>query len=386
MEKPQGWDEGVVKEAPPGWDQSTPATEPSPMSKVEGASPWAMGEMPTAKETKPFVRAGAQLLAGIPTSLAASPIAGGAAATLAGIGVDALYGDMGSPGGYAAEGLLNAVVPAGVAKGLDYFGKGAIRSALKIPPTQITREGANQVVDTMVKENLRVGAKGMEKGRGIVSDIEDALSKVINKSGSSVKVADVVKVMEAQKARFADSLHADKANAVIDDVIAKFTNHANVVNGRIPIDKAQAMKKATYQDLQDFYRNTEQLTPKKRISTNAESVAMAAEAQGLRAQIMSDPTIPQEATDWLKRESNVLGALKWIQRRANVAANMDPITFNDVLVGGLIHQGVPAAVAIRFVRMPAVMSQIGIWMAKAAPKAAVPLQAGTIGTQNLLSP
>ena len=100
---------------------------------------------------------------------------------------------------------------------------------------------------------------------------------------------------------------------------------------------------------------------------------------------MSDPTVPKEASTWLSREANVVNAMRWIERRANVAANLDPITFNDVLLGGLIREGVPAAIGIRILRAPAVQSQLGIWMAKSAPLRQ-PLQSGAIATKNLLSP
>jgi len=371
------------------FDEITPSItspEPSPMSPVEGASPWAMGEMPTAKETKPYVRGAAQMAVGLPASIAGSPIAGGAAATLAGMGVDALYGDMGSAGGYAAEGLLNAVVPAAAAKGLDYFGKGAIRSALKIPPTQISREGADKVVGTIIKENMRVGAGGVTKGKAIIKSMENDMDSALRSSGSKIAVDDVVSVIEAQKPRFANTDDPQAAYDILDGIADKLRSHPNVQNGMIPIDKAQLMKKELYKKLDGFYRNLSKLEPAKAESGRIASIGLASEAEGMREAILADPTIPKEAADWLSREGNVINALRWIKRRANVASNMDPITFNDVLLGGLIREGVPAAIAVRIFRTPAIMSQIGIGMAKASPKAPIPIQAGTIAAQNLLRP
>jgi hypothetical protein len=345
-----------------------------------------MGEMPTAKETKPYVRGAAQMAVGLPASIAGSPIAGGAAATLAGMGVDALYGDMGSAGGYAAEGLLNAVVPAAAAKGLDYFGKGAIRSALKIPPTQISREGADKVVGTIIKENMRVGAGGVTKGKAIIKSMENDMDSALRSSGSKIAVDDVVSVIEAQKPRFANTDDPQAAYDILDGIADKLRSHPNVQNGMIPIDKAQLMKKELYKKLDGFYRNLSKLEPAKAESGRIASIGLASEAEGMREAILADPTIPKEAADWLAREGNVINALRWIKRRANVASNMDPITFNDVLLGGLIREGVPAAIAVRIFRTPAIMSQIGIGMAKASPKAPIPIQAGTIAAQNLLRP
>jgi hypothetical protein len=67
---------------------------------------------------------------------------------------------------------------------------------------------------------------------------------------------------------------------------------------------------------------------------------------------------------------------------------MDPITFNDVLLGGLIREGVPAAIAVRIFRSPAILSQAGIGMAKGGKYAGKALRTGTalaIPRQNLLS-
>jgi hypothetical protein len=361
-----------------------PAQEPSPISPVEGASPWPVGSVPTAREMKPYVRGAAQMAVGLPTSIAASPLAGGAAATLAGIGVDAAYGDIGTPGGYAVEGLLNTVLPAGTAKLLDRFGRGAVRSALKIPPTQISAPAAERVVDTAIKENLRVGAGGVAKAEKIIQGVEKQLDDILSKSGSTIDSVKFVQAIDDIRPKVKFSSDPVAANAVLDDVANLAMNHPEVVNGKIPIHAAQQLKKGLYQELKGFYGNMQSLAPKSAIAASTESVGKAAWANSLRNEIMSDPTIPKEATDWLQREANVVNALQWIKRRSNVAANMDPITFNDVLLGGLLREGVPYAVAVRFARSPAVLSQVGIWMAKASPKAAAPLQAGVIGATNLL--
>jgi hypothetical protein len=341
--------------------------------------------MPTGKEMKPYVRGAAQMAVGLPTTLAASPIAGGAAATLAGMGVDALYGDMKSPGGYAVEGLLNTVIPAGASKGLELMGRGAVRSALKIPPTLISPKSAEKVVDTVIKENLRVGSGGVAKAEKIIQRVENDLNDVLAKSGSEIDTVKFVKALDDIRIKFKYSSDPAAANSVLDEVANLAMNHPEVVNGKIPIAAAQQLKKGLYQELKGFYRNLQSLAPKSAIAASTESVGKAAWAKSIREEVMSDPTIPKEATEWLKREANIIHALEWIKRRSNVASNMDPITFNDVLIGGMLKQGIPYAVAVRFARSPKYLSQMGIWMSKAAPKVSVPLQSGLIGAQNLLS-
>lgn len=389
-----------------------PDNTPPPSSDVMGASPWQGGETPAPKEAfkamESTVRAGLQmggqaaggaggaLLGSVPGAIAGET-AGYVAGDYAG---DLLYGGTDkSLAQRAGEGLAFSVVPRGLIAGAEYLGKGAVRSALKIPPTLANEKTAKSAVDTIIKNNMRVGDSGVAKGKEIVRGIEDDLNRVLSSSNSMVQVKDVVYVMESQKARFANSSDPAMANGIIDRVIAKFMNHPNVeglqiasvgkgvpvpVAGEIPIAKAQLMKKELYRELDAFYKNAQSLTPKMAAATNRESVALASEAEGLRKSIMSDPSVPREAADWLKQEGEVMNALRWIKRRANTAANMDPITFNDVMLGGLLRQGVPYAVAVRIGRMPSVLSQIGIGMAKSGPLRQ-PLQAGAIATKGLLT-
>jgi hypothetical protein len=276
----------------------------------------------------------------------------------------------------------------GVGKGIEKLGRGAVRSALKIPPTQISPKAAEQVVDTTIKENLRVGAGGVAKAEGIIKAVEKNLDDVLSKSGSEIDTAKFVQAIEDIRPKFKYSSDPTAANAVLDDVANLAMNHPSVVNGKIPIAEAHKLKKGLYQELKGFYHNKQSLAPKSAIAANTEEVGKAAWANSVRNEVMSDPTIPKEAADWLKRESNVVNALQWIKRRSNVGANMDPITFNDVLLGGLLREGVPYAVAVRFARSPAVLSQAGIYMAKGGTAVGKALRTGATVAyprQNLLS-
>jgi hypothetical protein len=375
MGAPKGWDEGKRITAPPGWDDAMPiskAQEPSPMSPVEGASPFPMGEVPTGKEMAPYARpiieAGGQMAGGAAGSLLgpAGMVAGETAGYVGGSYLgDLLLGDSNRTlARRVGEGAAFSLVPFGVGKGAEILGKGAVRSALKIPPTQISPKAAGKVVDTVVKENLRVGAGGVAKAEKIIQSVEKDLNDVLSKSGSNIDTAKFVQAIDDIRPKFKYASDPVAANSVLDDVANLAMNHPEVRNGKIPIEAAQKLKKGLYQELKGFYRNKQSLTPKSAIAANTEEVGKAAWANSVRNEVMTDPTIPKEAVDWLKRESNVINALQWIKRRSNVGANMDPITFNDVLLGGLLREGVPYAVAVRFARSPAVLSQTGIYMAK----------------------
>jgi hypothetical protein len=299
--------------------------------------------------------------------------------------MDFLLGeDTGGWGRKLAEGAAFSVIPRGITAGISKLGKGAIRSALKIPPTQLKGGVAEQVVETVSEEGLRVGKGGAQKAKDIIRSIETQMDDVLKKSGSEIDTVEFVKAIDDIRPKFQYASDPVAANAVLDDVANMAMNHPSIKGGKIPIAEAQKLKKGLYQELKGFYSNLQGLAPKQAMASNVESVGKAAWAEGIRKNIMSDPSVPPEATQWLKREANVVNALRWIERRANVAANMDPITFNDVLLGGLLREGVPYAVAVRFLRAPAVLSQIGIWGAKAKAVRA-PMQAGAIATKNLLS-
>lgn len=288
----------------------------------------------------------------------------------------------------AGEGALFSAIPMGIGKGIERLGRGAVRSALKIPPTQISPKAAERVVDTTIKENLRVGAGGVNKAEKIIKSVEKNLDDVLSKSGSEIDTVKFIQAIDDVRPKFRFSSDPVAANAVLDDVANLAMNHPEVKNGKIPIQAAQQLKKGLYQELKGFYHSKQALAPKSAIASSTEEVGKAAWANSVRNEVMSDPTIPREAAEWLQRESNVVNALQWIKRRSNVGANMDPITFNDVLLGGLLREGVPYAVAVRFARSPAVLSQAGIYMAKGGKKAGKVLRTGATllySNPNLLS-
>lgn len=373
-----------------------PSQEPPPMAPVEGASPYEAGGMPTGaevkKQTEPYGRAGLEIggqigggllgAAGGPPGVIAGETAGYVGGTYAG---DLVYGPTDrSLGRRVAEGAAFSIAPRALFGAAEHLGKGAVRSALKIPPTQVKKKVADQVVDTIVKENMRVGLKGVRKGEAVIQDVERSLNDVLRSSTGRIDATVLSDAVEAQKARFADFSDPQAMYEALDGIKAKIMSHPKLQAGTISLADAQTLKKGLYKELKSFYKNTQALTPNAQMASNAESVGKAAWAESLRNNIVNDPTIPADAVNWLKREGNVINAMRWIERRANVGANMDPITFNDVLLGGLISDGMPAAIAIRFLRMPAVQSQIGIYMAKSAA-ARGPVQAGVIGAKNLLS-
>lgn len=380
---------------------------PSPISPVEGASPWAVGEGPTIKEAGKFalrtgMEGGGMALGGLGGAALGTTVAGPGPGTVGG-------GLLGETGGYAGgskgadyllgentgswqqkigEGAAFSLLGAGAGSVLSSFGRGAVRSALKIPPTQVNSKTANKAVDTIIKENVRVGEGGVSKGKAIIENSEKYMDDLLAKSGGSVDATKFVDAIESMKAdkRFRFGSDPAAANAVLDDVANKALMHPEVrANGTIPLAEAQQLKKGLYRELDKYYRNFGKLEPSKAMASDAELTGKATWAAEIRQQMLDSPGIPKEAADVLSRESNLVNAMGWIKRRVNVAAGMDPLTFNDVIVGGLIREGWPAALAVRFLRLPAVQSQVGIWMARSSPYAKPALQQGGIAVKNLLS-
>lgn len=377
----------VQKRFPPA-GQAEPEVTWRNMPSVEGAIEVPPGKKEMAGGIRTVMETGGALGGGaLGSFLGPAGAIGGETLGYAGAskGADLFLGE--ETGGWPqklAEGAAFSVIPRGLLFGAEKLGRGAVRSALKIPPTQAKGKVADQVVDTVIKENLRVGEGGIAKAKGVIRSIEDKMDNLLTKSGSEIDVNEFGKAIDSIKSKFKYSSNPQAQYSVLDAVKQEALNHPSVVNGKLPIAEAQKLKKGLYQELKGFYSNLQGLAPKQAMASNAESVGKATWAESIRKNIMSDPSIPPEATDWLKREANVVNALRWIERRANVAANMDPITFNDVLLGGLIREGVPYAVAARVLRMPSVLSQVGIWATK-SKAAQKPIQAGAIATKGYLS-
>ncbi len=294
--------------------------------------------------------------------------------------------DTGGIGKKLAEGVAFSVVPRAVVGVASKGGRGMVRSALKIPPTQASRKSAEGAIDTIIKENLRVGQGGLDKATNAVKAIEGEIDSILDASTGKIQVSDIISSLDNLKQSDSIKYSSDPAAAakIIDNLKNKVTSHPASQFGWMFADEAQKLKKGIYRELDRFYSNSQGLTPNKAIASNVESVGKAAWAESLKEQILKSPDIPAEVADKLSRESGILNAKRWIQRRANVAANMDPITFNDVLLGSLVREGVPAAVAMRALRSPAVQSQIGIYLTKSGV-ARKPMQYGGIAVTNLLN-
>ena len=359
------------------------------------------GDVKTAKTAARLgMEAGGQLLGGlggaaVGTAIAPGPgtVAGGIAGETGGYaagskGADYLLGeDTGSWNRKLAEGAAFSVVPRGLIAGAEALGPKFVRSALKIPPTKVNAKTATNAVDTVISENMRVGEGGVAKGKDIIRESEKYLDDLLSKSKESVDVSKIVDAIDTMKKdpRFAYGSDPLAANDILDSVAEKVINHPTVSpSGTIPLAEAQKLKKGLYRELDKFYKNTRSLDPSKAILTNADMVGKATWAESVREEILAAPGIPKEAANVLARESNIINTMGWIKRRINVAAGMDPLTFNDVIVGGLLRQGWPATLAVRFLRLPAIQSQLGIWMAKSGA-AQVPMQTGAIAAKNLLS-
>jgi hypothetical protein len=123
-----------------------------------------VGDVPTAREMKPYVRGAAQMAAGIPTGIAASIPAGAAAGALAGAGVDLLYGDTPKVTDVGGDFLGGMAIP--------YAGKALLGAAKKLIPAPLENKIANTI-----REGFEKGVRPSVVGKGNARQVEDYYGK-----------------------------------------------------------------------------------------------------------------------------------------------------------------------------------------------------------------
>lgn len=125
------------------------------------------------------------------------------------------------------------------------------QSALK-PSTALLKKSPD-VVKTGLKEGVRVSEGGLNKVRGIMEDIGEEISKVIDTGIAQKKVVakrDLLPYLDEMKEYLGNSLGGKELVRQVDDLSKKILKE---LPDNIPIEKAQKIKQTTQSLLSKYY-------------------------------------------------------------------------------------------------------------------------------------
>jgi hypothetical protein len=251
---------------------------------------------------------------------------------------------------------------------------------MKLPTGTWKGAKRNQIIHTALKEKItmREGGQGMEKVKGLIDTLDNEVNDAINaasRGGAEVDLLDIMQAVENVKSnpRYANSLFKNRYVKEVDDFVDDaFMNNLAIrfPNGKIPLSEAQAIKKATYQDLDSFFRKMNKPSDvgggMKGVMKDTDAVAAHIVTREIRDQILRE--LPAKALP-LKREGELVTLKTAMERSLARTGNWDIATFYDFLIaevatgGGLGVGAIPAAAAVRILRSPAVVSKMAIWLA-----------------------
>lgn len=205
----------------------------------------------------------------------------------------------------------------------DWTSRFLMSSALKPTLTEVRKGRAAPAIQTMLKDGkgglfsnpgYNPTAGGVEKMKDAISKLDDVVKNEISTSGAMIATDDVANYAAKAYPRFADGPLAKQAIDDIGKVQQEFIDHPSVMGVKqIPIQQAQQMKSG-YQKAIGDKGYGELKTP---VTEGEKQIA-----RGLRELIgQARPGVVEP----LKRESEIINALKMAERRVAVDANKNPI-------------------------------------------------------------
>lgn len=227
----------------------------------------------------------------------------------------------GSPALGAAANFLSNAVPAlfggqmGTALNpvTQGIGQWLMRSALK-PSSTVSAQKADSAVQTLLKEGVNPTQSGVEKLQKTLGVLNGQVDQAVAKSGATVDTRAVADYVPNAYERFKNGPTAVQAAEDLGKVQTSFLEHPNILGAmEIPVQVAQDMKQGYQRAIGD--RGYGELkTP----TTEGEKQI----ARALREQVAAKVPAVVEP---LKRESEIINAVKLAQRRAAVDANKNPL-------------------------------------------------------------
>lgn len=324
------------------WDDAAPVggvAEPPPMAPIEGASPWEVGNMPTKDETHPYVRAGAQIAAGAGLAPTGSLAAIGAGATLAGVGVDALYGKTGTPEEYGTEAAFQIGVPAVLQKGLSVakpyvlsavnkLSRRLYQSGAKFFPS-LSSEARDRATDTALREKiLPQDQKSLEKVIGSINAIDDATEHAIAEKGMAGEGIPMGGVKAAKDKMIAYYRGSGIFSPEVSEQLGSKLAYVDELPAYITPQKALEFRRKMNRDLSGFFGNLQ----KQGYSINENAMTMT--TANMRGEMNGAlyESIP-ELKALGRREADFILLEKHIERTLNRLNNRDILPLSAMVAG-----------------------------------------------------
>ena len=286
----------------------------------------------------------------------------GTVKNIAGLALDSTIGGFGEKTMAKVAGKLSAPLIARAEK--------LYQSALK--PTAAALKKSPDVVKTGIKEGINVSEKGLSKVSGIIEDIGEDITKVIDQGvagGKVVQKSQLVPYLDELKDYVGNSLGGKQLIKEVDEMAKKIIQD---LPDNIPVQEAQKIKQNTYRLINKYYgamAPIEQETKKQL-------------ARGLKEEIVK--AVP-EIAELNARDAKLIPLEDAMKRAVARMGNREAISafdFVTALGGAAISPGAPIQAAgkvfflKRILQSPTVKSQTAIWLNKLAEDGAKLLKAG----------
>lgn len=115
---------------------------------------------------------------------------------------------------------------------------------------------AKDVVETGLKEGIRLTNSGVEKTASVIEKLESKLGDVITKSadkGGMIKTASLKPFIDDAKSILGDTVDVEGSSKAIQTIDDMYANFVSKYGDNISVDVAQNLKKNTYQVLKNSY-------------------------------------------------------------------------------------------------------------------------------------
>lgn len=238
-------------------------------------------------------------------------------------------------------------------------GRELYQSALK-PSTKLTETQRNRVLDTGLSEGIPVSKGGQEKLASLMDDVNQSIADKIaagNTAGATVNKFKVASRLADTYDQMSSQVNPEKAQNAVGRAGNEFLrNQPN----EIPLEKAQALKQGTYQQIKKSYGQL----------SNAATESQKALGRGLKEEIATQ--FP-EIADLNARDSNLIGLDKQLERAVNRISNHQMMGIGTPLAAAGVKAatgstGAAAAIGIlkAIIDDPLIKSKLAISLSKGA--------------------